>query len=119
MQMTLFTDENRKIATALTFFKIGMPAGEWAQDKQKTAMAATSVDFGSWADFRTAFEKHFIPAQSQLELTKIMYNLKIGTCDFNFWYQEWSCMQNVLVSTKIHRCSRSGTTSPRVCIRRY
>ena len=27
---TLFTDENRKIATALTFFKIGTPAGEWA-----------------------------------------------------------------------------------------
>jgi hypothetical protein len=27
---TLFTDVNRKIATALTFFKIGTPAGEWA-----------------------------------------------------------------------------------------
>jgi hypothetical protein len=27
---TLFTDDNRKIATALTFFKIGTPAGEWA-----------------------------------------------------------------------------------------
>ena len=27
---TMFTDENRKIATALTFFKIGTSAGEWA-----------------------------------------------------------------------------------------
>ena len=60
---TLFTDENRKIATALTFFKIGTPAGEWACDKQKTAMAVTPVDFGSWADFKTAFKKHFIPTQ--------------------------------------------------------
>jgi hypothetical protein len=87
---TLFTDENRKIATALTFFKIGMPAGEWAQDKQKIAMAATLVNFGTWAAFKTAFEKHFIPAQSQLESTKNMYNLKMGTRDFNSWYQEWS-----------------------------
>jgi hypothetical protein len=53
-------------------------------------MAMTPVNFRSWADFKTAFEKHFIPAQSQLESTKIMYNLKMGMCDFNSWYQEWS-----------------------------
>jgi Zinc knuckle len=53
-------------------------------------MAATLVDFGTWAAFKTVFEKHFIPTQSQLELTKIMYNLKMGTRDFNSWYQEWS-----------------------------
>jgi Retrotransposon gag protein len=87
---TLFTDENRKIATALTFFKIGTPAGEWARDKQKTAMAVTPVNFRTWAAFKTAFKKHFIPAQSQLESTKNMYNLKMGTRDFNSWYQEWS-----------------------------
>jgi hypothetical protein len=40
---TLFMDENRKIATALTFFKIGTPAREWAQDKQKIAMAAVTT----------------------------------------------------------------------------
>jgi hypothetical protein len=86
----LFTDENRKIATALTFFKIGTSAREWARDKQKKAMAATPISFGTWAAFKTAFEKHFIPAQSQLESTKLMYNLKMGTRDFNSWYQEWS-----------------------------
>jgi Retrotransposon gag protein len=72
------------------FFKIGTPTREWVRDKQKTAMATTLVDFGTWADFKTAFKKHFIPAQSQLESTKIMYNLKMGTRDFNSWYQEWS-----------------------------
>jgi Retrotransposon gag protein len=86
----MFTDENRKIATALTFFKIGTTAGAWARDKQKKAMTANPINFGTWAAFKTAFEKHFIPTQSQLESTKLMYALKMGTRDFNSWYQEWS-----------------------------
>jgi hypothetical protein len=53
-------------------------------------MTATPISFGTWAAFKTAFEKHFIPAQSQLESTKLMYTLKMGTRNFNSWYQEWS-----------------------------
>jgi len=28
----LFPDEGRKVAAALTYFKLGMPAAEWARD---------------------------------------------------------------------------------------
>jgi Retrotransposon gag protein/Zinc knuckle len=86
----MFADDNRKIATALTYFKVGMPAGEWARDKQKTALAAAPVDFGSWRDFKKNYDTHFVPAQSQLQAVQAMHNLWMGGRTFNDWYQEWS-----------------------------
>jgi hypothetical protein len=32
----LFTDELKRVSSALTYFKIGTPASDWAQDRQKT-----------------------------------------------------------------------------------
>ena len=86
----MFADDNRKIATALTYFKVGTPAGEWARDKQKTALAANPVDFGSWRDFKKQYDTHFVPAQSQLQAVQAMHNLRMGGRTFNDWYQEWS-----------------------------
>ena len=40
--------------------------------------------------YGTVYFVDVIPTQLQLELTEIMYNLKMGTRDFNSWYQEWS-----------------------------
>src|SRR5882762_6537011 len=56
-----FATEHKKVSSALTHFHIGTAAGEWAQDHQKAALSQTPVDFSSWANFKTAFEKHFIP----------------------------------------------------------
>ena len=55
-----------------------------------TALALTPVDIGNWMDFKTAFEKQFIPAHSRLEATNNMYTSRMGTCHFSEWYQEWS-----------------------------
>jgi hypothetical protein len=86
---TAFTNEGKKVATALTYFKMGTPAGEWAHDKQNTALAATPVDFGTWADFKTTFKKHFIPAESELQAITAIYNTPMHQWEFNEWYQEW------------------------------
>ena len=38
---TAYTDEGKRVSVALTHFKLGTPAGDWAQDKQKEALNAT------------------------------------------------------------------------------
>jgi len=85
-----YADKQKKISSALTYFKIGTSAGEWAQDRQKTALAATPINFGTWGDFKTAFKKHFIPEYTKLEATNAMYMSRMGNHPFNEWYQEWS-----------------------------
>ena len=90
LNSSMFADNNRKIATALMYFKVGTPAGEWAQDKQKTELAANPINFGSWAKFKKGYDTHFVPAQSQLQAVQAMHNLQMGGRTFNDWYQEWS-----------------------------
>jgi len=85
-----YADKQKKISSALTYFKTGTSAGEWAQDRQKTALAAMPIDFGTWADFKATFKKHFIPEYSKLEATNAMYTSRMGSRPFNEWYQEWS-----------------------------
>jgi hypothetical protein len=90
LNATLFPDAGKKISSALTYFKPGTQAGEWARDRQKTALALTPVNFGTWADFITAFKKHFVPAEGEMEAGHLMYNTRMGNRAFNEWYQEWS-----------------------------
>src|SRR5882762_5344059 len=85
-----FATEHKKVSSALTHFRIGTAAGEWAQDCQKAALSQTPVDFGLWADFKTAFEKHFIPVITTDLAQQNMFDLKQGARRFNDWYQEWS-----------------------------
>src|SRR6267378_1822060 len=85
-----FPTEHKKVSSALTHFRIGTAAGEWAQDRQKAALSQTPPDFGSWADFKTAFEKHFIPVITTDLAQQNMFDLKQGARQFNDWYQEWS-----------------------------
>src|SRR6266404_2722646 len=73
-----FATEHKKVSSALTHFRIGTAAGEWAQDCQKAALSQTPVDFGSWADFKTAFEKHFIPVITTDLAQQNMFDLKQG-----------------------------------------
>ena len=85
-----FTTDGKKVSSALTYFKIGTSAGEWAQDQQKKALALSPVNFGTWATFKSDFQKQFIPAHSKIEATNAMYTSRMGTRPFNEWYQDWS-----------------------------
>src|SRR6266436_4653988 len=85
-----FPTEHKKVSSALTHFRIGTAAGEWAQDCQKAALSQTPPDFGSWTDFKTAFDKHFIPVITTDLAQQNMFDLKQGARRFNDWYQEWS-----------------------------
>jgi hypothetical protein len=86
----IYSDEDKRIAAALTHFKLGTPAGEWAKDRQKAALTQTPPDFGTWAQFKNDFNAHFIPVHSKLLSTQAMHSLRMGNRPFSDWYQEWS-----------------------------
>jgi hypothetical protein len=78
------------VAAALTHFKVGTPAGEWARTKQETALKLPRITYGSWPDFITAFRQHFIPIQTEQEAMNAIWTLKMNNRPFHEWYQEWS-----------------------------
>ena len=86
----VFTNEGKHVAAALTHFKLGTQAGDWASNCMATALAANPVDYGTWADFETAFKAQFIPPQTQNEAIAKLYNTPMGSRSFNEWYQDWS-----------------------------
>jgi hypothetical protein len=90
LNTTTFDTDEKKVSSALMYFKIGTPAGEWACDRQSSALSATPPDFGTWADFQTLFKAHFVPAHTELEATQYLHTNKMGNRPFNEWYQEWS-----------------------------
>ena len=85
-----FADDNKKVAAALTHFKVGTQAGNWASDRMATALLANPVTYGTWAQFKTDFKDQFIPPKTQAEAIKQVHSLVMGNRDFNEWYQEWS-----------------------------
>jgi hypothetical protein len=84
----VYTDEGRKVAAALTHFKMGTPAGDWASDRLSTALGATPINYGTWATFKDKFKEQFIPPQTQVESIQKIYNLPMGNREFNEWYQD-------------------------------
>jgi hypothetical protein len=90
LNQDLYPSEDKRIASALTHFKIGSPAGEWAKDKQDAALTASPVNFGTWNKFRSDFKAHFIPVESVMNSTNLMHTFKMGNRPFADWYQEWS-----------------------------
>ena len=90
LNQDLYTNEDKRVSAALTHFKVGTPGGEWARELQKTALDATPITFGTWADFKTAFRKHFIPVETELESTSKMYSCHMNQRNFEDWYQEWA-----------------------------
>jgi len=90
----LYSTTSRQIASALTHFKLGTPAGEWAKDRQQTALANNPPDFGTWEDFHDAFKAHFIPVDQKLLSTQLLHTLKMNNKPFSDWYQEWSTHAN-------------------------
>jgi hypothetical protein len=86
----VYADEGQKVAAALTHFKMGTSTGDWASDCLATALGATPVTYGTWANFKTKFREQFIPPQTQVESIQKIHNLPIGNREFNEWYQDWS-----------------------------
>src|SRR5712672_1996601 len=89
LNQDVFQTDSKRVASALTHFKLGTPAGEWARDRQQTALAPQRPDFGSWDDFRSAFKAHFIPVESKMSSTQTMHSLRQQNRPFHEWYQEW------------------------------
>src|SRR5579863_4832585 len=85
-----YPSQGAKIASALTHFKLGTPAGEWASDQIATALDRTPANYGTWASFKAAFNQQFIPPESQAEAIAKMYDTFQGDMDFGRWYQIWS-----------------------------
>src|SRR6266705_2484732 len=63
----VYATDTQKVSSALTYFKIGTPGGNWASDCMKAALDANPVDYGTWNTFKTAFEQQFIPPAAQME----------------------------------------------------
>ena len=68
---------------ALTHFKQGTQAGEWASNLMAAALEQTPVDYRTWADFKSAFEKQFIPPETQVQAIAQMHACKMGNREFN------------------------------------
>jgi len=78
----------KKIASALTYFKQGTRAGDWASDL--IAEALTTNNYGSWNDFKAAFKAQFVPPETQVEAIQKVHTTPQKNREFNEWYQEWS-----------------------------
>jgi hypothetical protein len=87
---TLFSDESRHVAAALLHFKVRTPAGEWARDKQNTALTGTYITYGTWQTFLDNFKKHFVPVQTKQQAMNAIWTIHMKNRPFHEWYQEWS-----------------------------
>jgi len=86
----VYATNAQKVSSALTHFKIGTPARNWASDLMQTALAAQPTNYGTWDEFKAAFKKQFIPPASQMEAISKMHSHQMGSKDFATWFQEWS-----------------------------
>jgi hypothetical protein len=84
----VYTNEGQKMVAALTHFKMGTSAGDWASDCLATTLGATLVTYSTWANFKTKFREQFIPPQMQVESIQKIHNLPMGNREFNEWYQD-------------------------------
>jgi hypothetical protein len=51
LNTTTYNTDQKKVSSALTYFKIGTPAGEWAHDRQSAALSATPPEFWHMGQF--------------------------------------------------------------------
>ena len=106
----VYSDEKARIQSALTHFKLGTQAGEWASNRIAKALDANPVDYGTWANFKKDFNTQFIPPQTQVDAIAKMHSLRMGNREFNDWFQEWSThcrCANVDEGTKMYAFCRA------------
>ena len=90
MNNAIYATDEKKVPAALTNFKTGTWEGDWASDCIAIALATNPVDYGTWNQFKMAFEKQFIPPKVQQEAIKGLHDMYMGNWEFNDWYQDWS-----------------------------
>jgi len=90
MNEAVYNTNDKKVPAVLTNFKAGTCGGDWASNRIANALAANPTNYGTWAQFQTAFEKQFIPPQVQQEAIKGMHSTYMSNREFNDWYQDWS-----------------------------
>jgi len=90
MNDAVYNTNDKKVPAALTNFKTGTHGGDWASDCIAEALAANPTNYGTWAQFQTAFQKQFIPPEVQQEAIKGMHSTYMGNREFNDWYQDWT-----------------------------
>jgi len=71
---TTFDTDAKKVSSALTYFKQGTQAGDWASDHIATILAGNPVNYGTWDDFRDAFRAQFVPPETQNEAIQNIHN---------------------------------------------
>ena len=87
-----------------------MQAGEWASDQIAKALAASPVNYGTWADLKKDFKTQFIPPETQVDAIAKMHSLCMGNQEFNNWFQKWSAhcrCTNVDEGTKMYAFCRA------------
>jgi len=85
-----FNTNEKKVLSALTYFKQGTQAGDWASDHIATILVANPVNYETWQDFKDAFKTQFIPLETQNEAIQNIHNTLQRNREFGEWYQEWS-----------------------------
>jgi hypothetical protein len=58
--VAVYDNKDKKISAALTHFKLGTQASEWASDQMAVALAAAQVTYRTWAAFKADFKAQFI-----------------------------------------------------------
>jgi len=56
----------------------------------ETALRANLPDYGTWDQFKVAFEKQFVPPAAQMEAIQKMHDTRMSGQTFTNWFQEWS-----------------------------
>jgi len=85
-----FDTDQKKVSLALTYFKQGTQARDWASDRITVALAANPIAYGTWQAFKDAFKDQFIPPETQNEAIQNIHNTLQRNREFGEWYQEWS-----------------------------
>jgi len=111
---TTFDTDAKKVSSALTYFKQGTQARDWASDHIAAILAGNLVNYGTWDDFRNAFREQFIPPETQNEAIQNIHNTPQRNREFGEWYQEWSRYArraNVDEATKMYAFRRALDTA--------
>jgi len=111
---TTFNTNAKKVSLALTYFKQGTQAGDWASDHITTILAGNPVNYRTWDDFRDAFKDQFVPPETQNEAIQNIHNIPQRNWEFGEWYQEWSRYArraNVDKATKMYAFCRALDTA--------
>jgi len=86
----IFDTNQKKVSSALTYFKQGTQAGDWASDHIAIALAANPIAYGTWNAFKDSFKDQLIPPETQNKAIQNIYNTPQRNWEFGEWYQEWS-----------------------------